>query len=58
MERSGLFLYLHSNKKGITLNLETPTGRSILRDLISQSDALVPFPGMSLTLNAAEPSYT
>ena len=40
-ERSGLYLYLNANKKGITLNLETPTGRSILRDLVSQSDALV-----------------
>ena len=40
-ERSGLYLYLNSNKKGITLNLETTTGRSILRDLVSQADALV-----------------
>ncbi len=40
-ERSGLYLYLNSNKQGITLNLETPTGQSILRDLVSQSDALV-----------------
>ena len=40
-ERSGLYLYLNSNKKGITLNLETPAGRSILRDLVSQADALV-----------------
>ena len=40
-ERSGLYLYLNSNKKGITLNLETPTGRSILRHLVSQADALV-----------------
>ena len=40
-ERSGLYLYLNSNKKGVTLNLETPTGRSILWDLVSKSDALV-----------------
>ena len=40
-ERSGLYLYLNANKKGITLNLETPTGRSILKDLVAKSDALV-----------------
>ena len=26
-ERSGLFLYLNTNKKGVTLDLETPTGQ-------------------------------
>ena len=40
-ERSGLFLYLNSNKKGTTLNLDTPTGKDILSGLISQSDVLV-----------------
>ena len=40
-ERSGLFLYLNSNKKGVTLNLETPTGKEILADLIAQSDVFV-----------------
>ena len=40
-ERSGLFLYLNANKQGITLNLATPTGRSILRELAARSDALV-----------------
>jgi CoA:oxalate CoA-transferase len=40
-ERSGLFLYLNANKQGVTLNLATPTGRSILRELMARSDALV-----------------
>ena len=40
-ERSGLFLYLNANKRGVTLNLETPTGREIFAGLVSRSDALV-----------------
>ena len=40
-ERSGLFLYLNSNKRGITANLETPTGRGILRRLAAESDVVV-----------------
>ncbi|MGH8059141.1 MAG: CaiB/BaiF CoA transferase family protein, partial [Candidatus Entotheonellia bacterium] len=40
-ERSGLFLYLNANKQGVTLNLATPTGQRILRDLVARSDVLV-----------------
>ena len=40
-ERSGLFLYLNGNKRGITLNLATPTGQGILRALAGRSDVLV-----------------
>ena len=40
-ERSGLFLYLNAGKRGITANLETPTGRDILRRLVAASDAVV-----------------
>ncbi len=40
-ERSGLFFYLNANKRGITLNLDTPTGREILAGLISRFDVLV-----------------
>jgi CoA:oxalate CoA-transferase len=40
-EKSGLFLYLNTNKKGVTLNLKTKTGVGILKKLISQSDVLV-----------------
>ena len=32
-ERSGLFLYLNANKRGVTLNLDTPTGREMLAGL-------------------------
>ncbi len=40
-EKSGLFLYLNTNKKGITLNLKSETGRNIFRDLVKGSDILV-----------------
>ena len=40
-ERSGVFLYLNSNKQGVTLNLETPTGKEILAGLLAQSDVFV-----------------
>src|SRR5919108_472614 len=40
-ERSGLFLYLNAHKQGVTLNLATPNGQSILRELVARSDALV-----------------
>ena len=40
-ERSGLYLYLNANKEGITANLDTPTGRAILRELSAKSDVVV-----------------
>lgn len=40
-ERSGLFLYLNSNKLGITLNLETVEGKELFKKLIQQADILV-----------------
>ena len=40
-ERSGLFLYLNADKRGVTLNLDTPTGREILAGLVSRYDVLV-----------------
>ena len=40
-ERSGLYLYLNANKESITADLETPTGRSIMRRLVAASDVLV-----------------
>lgn len=40
-ERSGLFLYLNSNKLGITLNVETPTGQRILKELLKGADVFV-----------------
>jgi crotonobetainyl-CoA:carnitine CoA-transferase CaiB-like acyl-CoA transferase len=41
MEKSGLFLYLNSNKLGITLNLRTTAGRDILLALLKEADILV-----------------
>src|SRR3989337_163317 len=40
-ERSGLFLYLNTNKLGITLDLETAKGRQIFKELVSDVDILV-----------------
>jgi len=40
-ERSGLFIYLNTNKRGITLNLKVPTGRSVLGRLLDNADILV-----------------
>ena len=40
-ERSGLFLYLNADKRGVTLNLETPTGRELLAGMVSSADVLV-----------------
>ena len=40
-ERSGLFLYLNMNKKGVTLNPATPTGKKILCGLLAQADIFV-----------------
>lgn len=37
-DASALFLYLNTNKYSVTLNLETPTGREILHQLLDQSD--------------------
>ena len=40
-ERSALFLYLNTAKKGVTLNLDTPTGRKMLLRLAAWADVLV-----------------
>ncbi|MDD4859986.1 MAG: CoA transferase [Dehalococcoidales bacterium] len=40
-ERSGLFLYVNSNKRGVTLDITTATGREIFRRLIQDADILV-----------------
>jgi len=40
-ERSGLFLYLNSNKKGITLNLKSRRGVEIFKELVKGADAVV-----------------
>lgn len=39
-EKSGLFLYLNSNKRGITLDIEKESGRQVLLDLVRDADVL------------------
>jgi crotonobetainyl-CoA:carnitine CoA-transferase CaiB-like acyl-CoA transferase len=57
-ERSGLFLHLNTNKKSITLNLKTETGRKIFKDLVGEVDILVEnfrphvMPGLGLAYEA------
>jgi crotonobetainyl-CoA:carnitine CoA-transferase CaiB-like acyl-CoA transferase len=40
-ERSGLFLYLNANKRGVTLDLTRPAGREAFDRLVDQADLLV-----------------
>ena len=40
-EKSGLFLHLNTNKRGITLNLKTNTGKKILKELVKDADILM-----------------
>jgi len=40
-ERSGLFLWLNANKKGITLDIWSESGRKVLEELIKKADILV-----------------
>ncbi len=57
-DKSLLFLYLNTNKRGITLNLKTIQGKAMLRDLIRGSDMLVEnysprvMPGLGLDYEA------
>ncbi|MDO8674251.1 MAG: CoA transferase, partial [Dehalococcoidia bacterium] len=40
-EKSGLFLYLNANKRGVTLNLKTEAGREVFKRLVREADILV-----------------
>jgi crotonobetainyl-CoA:carnitine CoA-transferase CaiB-like acyl-CoA transferase len=40
-ERSGLFLYLNANKRGITLDPASPTGRALLHSLLAEADVFL-----------------
>jgi crotonobetainyl-CoA:carnitine CoA-transferase CaiB-like acyl-CoA transferase len=40
-EKSGLFLFLNTDKKSITLNLETALGRKIFKELIKWANVLI-----------------
>ena len=39
-EKSGFFLHLNTNKRGITLDLKTASGRRALEDLLGNADVL------------------
>lgn len=41
LEKSGLFLYLNTNKRGITINLKDSNGLKMLKELVKQVDVLV-----------------
>ncbi|MQF48496.1 CoA transferase [SAR202 cluster bacterium AC-647-N09_OGT_505m] len=40
-EKSGFFLFLNTNKRGITLDLKTAEGANALKDLVKEADILV-----------------
>ena len=40
-EKSGLFLYLNANKRGIAVDVRTPGGQAILDRLVARADLLV-----------------
>jgi len=40
-EKSGLFLYVNLNKRGVTLDVETPTGRRLLTELVRRADVVL-----------------
>ncbi len=40
-EHSGLFLYLHTNKKGVTLDLDREQGKQILASMVSNVDIVI-----------------
>ena len=40
-ERSGLFAYLNTNKRSVTLNVASPRGREILSSLVETVDAII-----------------
>ena len=41
LEKSGLFLHLNTNKRGITLNLKSETGKKLFQKLVTRVDILV-----------------
>jgi crotonobetainyl-CoA:carnitine CoA-transferase CaiB-like acyl-CoA transferase len=40
-ERSGLFLYMNTNKRGVTLDVGTPTGRELFLRLVAWADVVI-----------------
>jgi crotonobetainyl-CoA:carnitine CoA-transferase CaiB-like acyl-CoA transferase len=40
-DKGGLFIHLNGNKKSVTLDIETESGRTVLRKLLAKTDILV-----------------
>lgn len=40
-EKSGLFIYLNTNKRGVTIDISSPRGLSIVDQLIGRADVLI-----------------
>jgi crotonobetainyl-CoA:carnitine CoA-transferase CaiB-like acyl-CoA transferase len=40
-EKSGLYLYLNTNKRGVTLNLKNDAGRKVFKELVKWADVLI-----------------
>lgn len=40
-DKSGLFLHLNTNKRSITLNLKSETGKAIFKDLVKNTDIVI-----------------
>ena len=40
-EKSGLFMHLNGNKKGITLDIATESGQAVLKKLVAKADVLI-----------------
>ena len=40
-ERSGSFLHLNTSKRGVTLDLLSPIGREVFKDLVTKSDGII-----------------
>src|SRR6201987_2437139 len=40
-EKSGLFVYLNTNKRGVTADLRKPEGRELLGHLLEKADILI-----------------
>ncbi len=41
IEKSGLYLYLNCNKRGVTLDVSKPEGKRIFRELVAGADILI-----------------
>ncbi len=60
LEKSALFFYLNVNKRGVTLNLKSQTGKEIFKELVKSADIVVEsfrphvMPGLNLSYQTLE----